>query len=96
MLKIEIDQNVDKQIIKKQGKDISLTIAMEECAELIQAISKLRRGKGNYENLAEECADVLICIDYLKQITHITDEEIQKWIDFKLDRALRRLVKLEL
>lgn len=41
--------NIDKSIIAKSinyyGEEIQSTVCMEECAELIQAISKAKRGK---------------------------------------------------
>lgn len=54
---------------------------MEECAELIQAISKAKRGKINRDNMIEEIADVLICIEMLKQMYMISDEKINGWIE---------------
>ena len=59
--------NIDKSIIAKSinyyGEEIQSTVCMEECAELIQAISKAKRGKINRDNMIEEIADVLICIE---------------------------------
>ena len=43
MIKSDSVKQINKQIMDIQGKGISLTIAMEECAELIQAISKFKR-----------------------------------------------------
>lgn len=83
------EKTLDKAI-ESTGLEI-LTIAMEECAELIQAISKLKRGKPNKDNLAEEIADVLICIDAVKKIGEISNKEIAKWRDFKEQRMLDRI-----
>ena len=47
---------------------------MEECAELIQAISKEKRGKIDRDNMTEEIADVLICIEMLKQMYMISED----------------------
>lgn len=77
------------------------TIAMEECSELIQAISKCTRDEyfdpdrheATPEHLSNECeeiADVLLCIEYLKYIDGITDDDIQEWIDKKEHRQLMR------
>lgn len=63
----------------------------EECAELIQAISKAKRGKFNEDNMMEEIADVLICIEMLKQIYNIPDYSIKNWIERKQERMLRRM-----
>ncbi|WP_297134071.1 MazG nucleotide pyrophosphohydrolase domain-containing protein [Terrisporobacter sp.] len=76
-------------------KDLCTTIAMEECSELIQAISKGKRGKLDKDNLAEEIADVRICMSWLMNIFNIEFEEVNKWIDFKEDRITKRLNKGE-
>lgn len=66
-------------------------IAMEECSELIQAISKAKRGKLDKDNLTEEIADVFICIDWLCEIYNIKNEEISEWLIKKKDRISKRL-----
>lgn len=76
-------------------KNLCLTIAMEECSELIQAISKGKRGKLDKANLAEEIADVRICMSWLMNIFNIEFVEVNKWIDFKEDRITKRLNKGE-
>lgn len=72
-------------------KDLCLTIAMEECAELIQAISKAKRGKLNRDNLVEEIADVRLCINWLLSIFDIKLEEELDLINYKRDRVVERL-----
>ena len=67
--------------------DLILTIAMEECSELIQAISKNKRGKGNYDNTCEEVVDVLICIEWLIERLNLKQEDILRWLDFKINRC---------
>ena len=66
-------------------------IAMEECSELIQAISKAKRGKLDKDNLTEEIADVFICIHWLQKIYNITMRDIYEWVDKKTDRIMDRL-----
>ena len=87
--------NIGKSIIAKSikhyGEEIQSTVCMEECAELIQAISKAKRGKLDKENMMEEIADVLICIEMLKQIYDIPDHFIEDWIKRKQERMLRRM-----
>ena len=60
-----------------------------------QSISKEIRGKSNIDHLAEEMADVCICIEALKQIYGISDEQMQFWIDFKQKRIEDRMLKGE-
>lgn len=57
-----------KKIIDKYGIQAQSNIAMEECAELIQVISKCLRSKEIVpievrEHLIEEMADVSICLE---------------------------------
>ena len=74
-----------------ENEELCTTIAMEECAELIQAISKAKRDKLDADNMAEEIADVLISIEWVKEIYSIDTLEIQKWIDYKQNRIVTRL-----
>lgn len=87
--------NIGKSIIAKSikhyGEEIQSTVCMEECAELIQAVSKAKRGRPDKNNMAEEIADVLICIEILKQIYDIPDYSIENWIERKQERMLRRM-----
>lgn len=86
-----MDQNIILKSIAYYGKEIQSTVCMEECAELIQAISKAKRGKLDEDNMTEEIADVLICIEMLKQIYNIPDCSIKNWIERKQERMLRRM-----
>ena len=73
------EKDLYERNIKYHGIEQETTIAMEECSELIQAISKCKRyGCINKyrENLIEEMADVLIMIDELKMIYQISDIDI--------------------
>lgn len=89
-----VNKDVMKHVVDKYGKDAQSTICMEECAELIQAISKAMRYKddpGEVEHLAEEIADVLICIEQLKIMYNITDNMIREWIYYKEKRQVKRM-----
>ena len=91
------------KVIAHYGEEAQSMIHMEECAELIQAISKMRRVKRaylagadvddseDYYNLVEEMADVLICMEQLREIYGISDSEIQMMIDKKVARQEARL-----
>ena len=89
--KITIDKGVIQKSIQHYGAENQSTVCMEECAELIQAISKAKRGKPNKENLKEEIADVLICIEMLKQMYAIPSSDIDRWINQKQVRELERM-----
>lgn len=90
---IKIDKGIIAESIQHYGKNNQSTVCMEECAELIQAISKAKRGKINRDNMIEEIADVLICIEMLKQMYMISDEKINKWIEKKQAREAERMEK---
>ena len=90
---IPVNSYVVQRSIEHYGKDAQSTVCMEECAELIQAISKEKRGKSDKDHLAEEIADVIICIEILKQIYNITEDEIYSWVITKQERIIRRIEK---
>lgn len=75
------------------GEQHMLTIAMEENAELIQAISKIKRNGWdpiNASHLDEETADVLICICELFVMGYLDVHEIAKIIERKVERSIKR------
>lgn len=92
---IEVNSYVVKRAIEHYGKDVQSTVCMEECAELIQAISKEKRGKSDKSHLAEEMADVIICIEMLKEIYSISDDMMSEWIQIKEARIIERIKQNE-
>lgn len=86
-----------RRTLRKNGVSEQLTVAMEECAELIQAISKIKRyGKESalINNLAEEIADVQIITNELLlifgcKVTATT------WKKYKLEQMEKRLEETE-
>lgn len=93
-----IDIPDQKKVIARYGADAQAMIHMEECAELIQAASKMRRAVNTgsetdaaHYNLIEEAADVLICIKQMQEIYGITDHDIQIIVDRKCRRQEERL-----
>jgi NTP pyrophosphatase (non-canonical NTP hydrolase) len=75
--------------IENYGEDMQKIIAMEECSELIKAISKLIRKPLNpkaIDDLSEEIADVEIMILQLKMIYQIYDA-----VDIKREKKIQRL-----
>ena len=92
--------NVPQQakVIARYGADAQAMVHMEECAELIQAVSKIRRaanaGKDDDAaryNLVEEIADCLICMKQMQEIYGISDHDIQLMVDRKCRRQEARL-----
>ena len=75
---------------------------IEECSELILAIRKYQRmiESGNLtidnckelkNNIIEEMADVFCMIEQLKNIVPVKDDEIEKEIELKVKRQLKRI-----
>lgn len=88
---VAIDKKIVRETIEHYGKELQSIVAMEECSELIQSVSKELRGISDKDHLAEEIADVYICLELLKQMYEITDDDIQEWIDVKQKRAVKRM-----
>lgn len=90
-----MDKELVKKIIHKHGTVAQSMIAMEECSELIQAISKCLRSKEmipteTREHLIEEMADVTICLEQLMTMYSITFQELDAWIERKELRLKKR------
>lgn len=81
-----------KKIVAKNGVQAQSLVAMEECSELIQAISKMLREPSaeHRENLIEEVADVAIMIDQLREMYGIGYEELNEMQCQKMDRTIER------
>ena len=80
------------------GDDLTLTITSEECAELIQAISKVKRYgfHDKYEeNLHEEVADVLICIAELVCLGYLDIDKVKDYQKLKINREIERAIQKE-
>lgn len=97
----EIDARINNETMDRYGIKMQSLVAMEELAELQKAISKLVRNseektkslefKGLRHNLIEEMADVIICMDQLKEYYNISHAEIQSTIASKQARQAKRL-----
>lgn len=82
-----------EKVCETWGEQHMLTIAMEENAELIQAISKIKRNGYdpiNASHLDEETADVLICVCELFVMDYLDVHEIAKIIERKVERSIKR------
>lgn len=89
--KFKYDKKIIHDSILAYGKVHQSVVCMEECSELIKAVSKLiRNPKGPTDNLSEEMADVIICLVLLQKMYNVSDKDIQKWLDFKINRQKDR------
>lgn len=80
------------------GDDLTLIITSEECAELIQAITKLKR-YGFYDryknDLHEEVADVLICITELVALGYLDIDKVKDYQKLKINSEIERAIQKE-
>lgn len=91
MLSEEEKHSIWHESVERFGKETQSVVCMEECAELVQAISKRLRGKPDPDdNLTEEMADVTICLGLLQDMYGITDERIGEWVERKTLRQQER------
>ena len=58
-------QDLFETVIKKFGFDAQKAMAVEECAELINALCKEKRGRATDEDIITEIADVQIMCEQL-------------------------------
>ena len=69
------------------GFEAQLGMVYEEIGELLQVINKVKRGKNNLEDLAEEIADVGIMLEQLTNMYGISS--------YVLEMRYKKLERLE-
>lgn len=95
---------ISKLTMEKRSISEQTMIWMEETSELAKAVSKAYRygpvksgepelGKGLKDDLIEEIADVLVCIDQVKEYYKISDYSIRKMKSRKTKRSMIQLEK---
>ena len=93
---------MNKENAKYYGYEAQSNQLVEECAELIQAVSKYRRAKATggqptlnlvFENLVEEIADVELMLEQVKYLLQIPEEDIQANKLYKVNRTKERIAK---
>ena len=87
---MEINSTI-KKAIATYGKDIQLTVAVEELSELIKEICKHKRGNDNLAGITEEMGDCYIILAELQHIFGIDDKSLTTVIKAKLARLENRL-----
>lgn len=87
-----IDQQILLQAIETWGIESQIVLAMEECVELIVALSHDWRGR--CADVIEEIADVQILLDELKII--FGEENVEQLINQKMARLRERLASREM
>ncbi len=82
-----------EKAIETYGKDMQLTVAVEEFSELIKEICKYKRGADNRDNIIEEMTDCYIMLAQLEIIFSIKSTEIYAGYNKKLARLEKRLAE---
>jgi len=98
--------DLNKENAKYYGYEAQSNQLVEECAELIQAVSKYRRavtGLGQpvdeykkavaLENLIEEIGDVEIMLEQVKYLLQIPEDELDAVKLFKVNRTRERILQ---
>ncbi|HBJ2613307.1 TPA: hypothetical protein LA742_001767 [Clostridium botulinum] len=98
MLNKEQIEKCIKIVNSYDNENLQSFVAIEELAELQQAISKYQREPTifNIDHISQEMADVYIILEELKHLFPMYEDEIEKQIDYKLDRELKRIKCREL
>lgn len=77
------------KILNHYGRQAQLNKAMEELAELAVVIAHEDRK----ENVLEELADVQVMAEQVRLMWGIGEDELDRMIDYKVDRTIRRIHK---
>lgn len=79
-----------KKILNHYGFENQREILVEECAELIQAVSKLKRKNERVSyNFLEELADVSIMIEQM--LSALTKDELMTFEQYRHDKIKRQI-----
>ena len=89
MEKIILPEQIYATAILEFGADQQINMAIEECAELTDALCKHRRGRNTDEDVITEIADVMIMAEQMAFL--FGPEEVQAEKERKLKRLLERV-----
>lgn len=104
VLTLEEQSEIIKQSIEyldnKKGKQNlrgyhNIVIVVEELSELTKELTKALRDKQDLNGIIEELADVLICIDYVKEVFDVTDKELEYARSIKMNELKDKLTTLD-
>lgn len=91
----KIDERI-KEIADFYGKEAQLDMLQEECAELIQAVSKFKRGKKMaIEHIAEEICDVELMITQIMYLLNICYTSVNTIKEEKITRTLNIIEQIK-
>lgn len=85
------------KIINSEEKDTMKVFVVEECSELIKAITKMERSKGYSDyvklrsNIIEEMSDIIISILLYIKENKIDEKELYEEIEIKMRRKIKEI-----
>lgn len=84
-------RSIMAEIINYYGHEPQKMMLLEEMAELQKEICKDMRYDPDLEAITEEVADVLIMLEQIQMMYHISETKLHKITNEKLRRQLRRI-----
>ena len=87
-----VNRELFKSIVKKFGIEAQIAIFTEEVGELLVAISRHRRHRGNEDEVVEELVDLSIMIGQMRTIYDPDNIKFHEIYKSKIDR-LNKLLK---
>lgn len=94
-MNFKVSEQIAKDVTTFYGIENTTVVAIEEHSEVIKELTKMLRGRGNKNHLEEEIADVIICIEEICMLYHLSRENIQNQIIYKQFRETKRMQGLE-
>ncbi len=88
------ERRVFERALEHYGPELQTTVLVEEMAELQKELCKYRRGRANYDHIAEEIADVSIMLDQMKLLFQCGGA-VQAWRLEKVRRLAERIAEEE-
>lgn len=92
----EVEEDIIQLAIEKFGVNNQLDQAQEELSELIQAISKYKRGfKDGRKRVIEEIVDTEIMIMQIKIMLKLEQQELEEQKLYKLERLKNTIKRMK-
>ena len=82
-------EEIYKAALEKWGPEAQTNMAVEETAEFLNALAKLKRGRCSVTDLIDEIADVTIMMEQMALLYGKEEVDIRK--SFKINRLKYRL-----
>ena len=84
-----MNQDTLRKALDRWGTVPQMLMAVEECAELTQALMHYIRGRATKEQVAGEVADVLIMAAQMRMV--FGAEDVDRAVEAKMDRLRERV-----